>query len=281
MTTKAASPPVSPTTKSDSVLQPTVTWVADLDKLSGGPKWGDIDFFHPDYTYINRCAYFDYQRQRAFVRTNRRIRKSVRKSRPKTQHNRKLRVSQRINIASSQCPFCKSTTLFVPKRKSIPKIHMRRTKRAFDLVMTSSGIKRKVIECKAVVQQCGACGKVFVPPNYECLDSHLHGLKSWAMFHHVAYGTSFRNLEEMLQEFFDLRVHTPELHVFKTLLARYYKPTYRSLLKTILSGPVMHTDDTEVKLRTGKGYVSVFASMEEVVFMYRPTKEGGVLQDIL
>ncbi len=76
-------------------------------------------------------------------------------------------------------------------------------------------------------------------------------------------------------------LHTPELHVFKTLLARYYKPTYRSLLKTILSGPVMHTDDTEVKLRTGKGYVSVFASMEEVVFMYRLTKEGGVLQDIL
>ena len=47
-------------------------------------------------------------------------------------------------------------------------------------------------------------------------------------------------------------VHDPELHMFKSLLARYYKPTYRSLLKTILSGPVMHIDDTEVKLTNGR-----------------------------
>ena len=73
----------------DGVLQPTVTWVADLDKLSGSQKWGDVNFFHPDYEYINRCAYFDYQRRRVFVRTSKRIRRSVRKAGPKTQHNRK------------------------------------------------------------------------------------------------------------------------------------------------------------------------------------------------
>ena len=190
---RAALPPEVPASNADGVLQPTVTWVADLDKLSGSQKWGDVNFFHPDYEYINRCAYFDYQRQRVFVRTSKRIRRSVRKAGPKTQHNRKLRVSQRINIVSSKCPVCKSTNLVTPKRPAIPKIHMRRTKRAFDLVMTSGGIKRKVIECQASVQQCGACGTVFVPPNYEHLDAYSHGLKSWAMFQHVAYGTSFRN----------------------------------------------------------------------------------------
>ena len=71
--------------------------------------------------------------------------------------------------------------------------------------MTSSGIKRKVIECRASMQKCRKCGKVFVPPDYERLDKHFHGLKSWAMFQHVAYGTSFGILEEMLREFFDLR----------------------------------------------------------------------------
>ena len=73
------------------------------------------------------------------------------------------------------------------------------------------------------------------------------------MFQHVAYGMSFGTLEEMLREFFDLGVHKPELHVFKSLFARYYKPTYRRLLKKILSGPVMHTDDTEVKTTNRQG----------------------------
>jgi len=281
ITINTASPPELLVGKSDGVPQSAVTWVADLDKLSDWHKWGDVDFFHPDYQYINRCAYFDYQRRRVFVRTSRTIRKSVRKVGTKQHHIRRLRVSQRISIASSKCPFCKSTNLFTPDRQSIPSTHMRRTKRAFDLVMTSSGIRRKVIECRALIQQCGACGKVFVPNKYEHLDPHFHGLKSWAMFQHIAYGMSFGTLEEMLREFFDLGVYKPELHVFKSLLARYYKPTYRRLLKNLLSGAVMHTDDTEVKLRTGKGYVSVFASMEEVVFMYRPTAEGDFLREVL
>ena len=72
--------------------------------------------------------------------------------------------------------------LVTPKRPAIPRTHMRRTKRAFDLVMTSGGIKRKVIECQASVQQCGACGTVFVLPNYEHLDAYSHGLKSGQCF---------------------------------------------------------------------------------------------------
>jgi hypothetical protein len=43
----------------------------------------------------------------------------------------------------------------------------------------------------------------------------------------------------------------------------------------------MHADETYVKLRTGKGYVWVLASPEEVVFMYRPTREAEFLRRML
>ena len=69
--------------------------------------------------------------------------------------------------------------------------------------------------------------------------------------------------------------------MFKSLMARYYRPTYQRLLDKILSGDVLHVDETEVKLRTGKGYVWVFTNLEEVVFMYRPTREGDFLQELL
>ena len=36
-----------------------------------------------------------------------------------------------------------------------------------------------------------------------------------------------------------------------------------------------------MKLQTGKGYVWVFATAEEVVYMYRPTREGDFLKDLL
>jgi hypothetical protein len=39
-------------------------------------------------------------------------------------------------------------------------------------------------------------------------------------------------------------------------MARYYQPCLKRLLAKVLSGTVLHVDETEVKLRTGKGYVS-------------------------
>jgi hypothetical protein len=65
------------------------------------------------------------------------------------------------------------------------------------------------------------------------------------------------------------------------LMARFYRPTYKALLAKILSGPVLNADETYVKLRTGKGYVWVFASLEEAVFMYKPTREAGFLEEML
>jgi hypothetical protein len=69
--------------------------------------------------------------------------------------------------------------------------------------------------------------------------------------------------------------------MIKSLMARYYRPGYRRLLRKILAGPVLHIDETEVKLKTGKAYVWVFASLEEVVFLYRPTREGDFLKRLL
>ena len=101
------------------------------------------------------------------------------------------------------------------------------------------------------------------------------------MFEHVAHQASYMAVHERFEEFFGLFVADSEVYQFKTLLARYYRPCYRRLLKTILTGPVLHVDETEVKLRTGKGYVWVLAAAEEVVYLYRPTREGDFLPGLL
>jgi hypothetical protein len=78
-----------------------------------------------------------------------------------------------------------------------------------------------------------------------------------------------------------MHVDRVEIHMFKSLLARYYRATYRKLLGSLRSGNLIHADETEVPLRTGRGYIWVFACVETVVFLYRPTREGGFLQEFL
>src|SRR5207253_10245419 len=96
---------------------------------------------------------------------------------------------------------------------------------------------------------------------------------SWAMHECVAHRVSC----PMLKDFFGLSVCPQELNEFKRLMALYYRPCYKRLLAKILSGKVLHIDETEVRLRTGKAYVWVFATAEEVVYILRPTREGDFL----
>ena len=55
---------------------PPVVPVRRTSTLDERPQVGRVNFFHPDYEYINDCAYFDYQRERVYVRTSRTLRKN-------------------------------------------------------------------------------------------------------------------------------------------------------------------------------------------------------------
>ena len=52
---------------------PPVVRVQDARRTAGerpGRSWGVVRFVHPDFEHINNCAYFDYQRERVYVRTS-------------------------------------------------------------------------------------------------------------------------------------------------------------------------------------------------------------------
>ena len=101
------------------------------------------------------------------------------------------------------------------------------------------------------------------------------------MYQHVVHRTSFENLEAMIREYFGFNIPFRDLHAIKLLMADYYRPTYMHLLHKLISGRLIHADETEIKLKKSKGYVWVFTSLEEVVFMYKPTREGEFLRELL
>lgn len=274
--------PLPPSLQSEArngAASPIVSRVEELDRLGAVNRRGHIQFFHKEYEYINGCAHFDYQRQRVYIRTSKLLKRSAKGRR--RWRNAKLRVSNRVQIVARKCPACGSGELV--RWAKCKQVSGQRTtrKRAFDLMFTQGGVRRRVIECRTRVHECSACGNVFLPERYKRLAKHYHGLMSWTMYEHIAHRIGTPMLAEMLREHFGLAVYVSELSEFKTIMARRYRPCCNRLLSNMLAGPLLHVDETRVRLRTGVGYVWVFTTAEEVVYVYRRTREGEFLLDQL
>jgi hypothetical protein len=256
----------------DAAVPSKVARAEDIPASTTRREFGRGHFAFPELEYVNQCAYFDYQRDKVFLRTNKRLRR-VHAHRER-RRGKKLRVNRRIVIRSLRCPFCQGKAI----RRDPDKVHR---KKAYDLRITEGGISRQVIECAAHLHRCLDCHRDFLPRRYKRRDKHFHALKSWAMYQHVAHRVSFQRLEEMFREFFGLRVTYLELHMFKALMARYYRPTARRILAKLVAGQVIHADETHANLQKAKGYVWVLANMEEVVYLFKPTREEEFLHELL
>ena len=85
------------------------------------------------------------------------------------------------------------------------------------------------------------------------------GSRAWAMYQHVAHRVSMPSIAAMIRESFNMPMCDAQVHAFKKLLADHYRDTYEQLLKKLVSGNLLHVDETEIRVRpTGKGYVWVF-----------------------
>ena len=256
-----------------------ITLVEDIDRARAMSRWGLNKFVLPDFQFISRCSYFDYQREHVHVRTNP-ILKARRAARRTGRTNKRLPINRNYAIVDTSCPVCCGTDLELSTLK-IPGAMQASQKRAYDLVVTPSGVRRKTILCRAPRHHCHSCGATFMPASYRRLDKHFHNLKCVSMYLHIARQLSVRHLEALFLDLFGLNVCCPEFITFRTLLARKYEITWEGLLRKILSGRVMHIDETEVRLKGERGYVWVITSVDEVYYMYRPNREGGFLRELL
>jgi hypothetical protein len=86
-----------------SAAIPRIASVTELDKLAQTVMWAK--FADEDFDFVNKRAYFDYQRSRVFVRTSAALRRHDRSvSHNRTWKNRKIRATHRIDITASKCP---------------------------------------------------------------------------------------------------------------------------------------------------------------------------------
>lgn len=248
-------------------------WADEIAAPSSRHEWCRVKFAVQNLDLVNRCAWFNYQREKVYLRTSKAVREACGHHRKRSKR-KKLRMTRKVEIKSHTCPRCKGKRI----TRLSDKIH---SKFAYDLKFTPGGIRRQVIRCDAASHQCEDCNLLFLPKRYKRLDKHLHGLKSWAMYQHVVHRISFQHLETMFEDCFGLRFGFTEIHMLKSLMARRYRSAYKRILDRIIAGGLIHADETQIKLQRGKGTVWALTNLEDVFYLYKPSREAGFLQELL
>jgi predicted RecB family nuclease len=174
-------------------------------------KWGKVVFVLEDLERINNCAYFDYQREKIFVRTIKKLSKVKPKSRKKPK--RTYPVNKHINVKFRIiCPKC---------RKRMYR-WIKSSKQVIDLKISKTGVKRWIEFYQLYKNRCPRCNSSLTDKTLRELPKYGHNLKSWVIYNHVINHQPFDKISDTLKDFFDLSISGPCLHYFKKYLSDYY-----------------------------------------------------------
>jgi len=228
------------------------------------------EFFFPAFDRINKCSYFDYQREKMYVRTNPSIKRNLR--RKTTRFKKSVKINRFVECSRpNMCPRCRSEQLF---------IHHSVSKTINDLKLFDGGIRRWIVRYISNRYLCPRCKKTFLPKNYPA-STFGHTLRSWIIYQNIALLRSHSNIVEEMRELFRYEYQWNIASWFKSQAAAFYEPTYKQLFEKLRSGHLIHADETKVSLKGNIGYVWVFTNLEEVVYVYNNTREGTVLERVL
>lgn len=111
----------------------------------------------PEFEKINAASYWDYQRSKVYVRTDKAIHRSVQKTKtPVKKPVKKIAVEKEVELEDrpKSCPRCGAQKIWIAVRAS----HV-----IFDLKFTRRGIKRWAVRYRYNNYRCAECKAQMTP----------------------------------------------------------------------------------------------------------------------
>ena len=231
-----------------------------------------IQFLLPEFEEINQASYWDYQRDRLLLKSRGNSKRMPR--RITKQRKPKLLVSKIINFPRPlRCPFCGGKKIYR---------HQVYTKIVLDIQFHRTGIKRWNKKYLFGRYRCAACWAVFRGPQKDWGKEKFGvNLRTLSVYLNIGLRLPQQRVSLFLNDVLGFGFYRAFTSVLKSSAATYYKPTSEKLLGRMVSGHLIHADETKVNLKGGIGYVWAFSNMEEVVYLYAPTREGSWVVDLL
>jgi hypothetical protein len=251
--------------------------IADMKKHS---PWGlqDNSHFGEDFQTISKAAYFDYQQSKIYWRNG----NSVIKKKTKEVHKGRgqhiwqpKHVNEIIQIPPiKKCPNCGSRKLY--------RWAQQRRFKITDLKFTKRGIRQWVIEFHSGKGTCAKCRMKYNDSVLRQL-SLGDGIQAWAINLYVNYHVSFAKVSRLLTEQFGIYAGATYFNDRSYAWWQRFKPEVDYAWQIIYNSPVIHIDETTVRLAKGKdrGYVWAFATPHTVFYHLTLTRESGFLKEWL
>ncbi|MBU1208633.1 MAG: TM0106 family RecB-like putative nuclease [Proteobacteria bacterium] len=228
-------------------------------------------FCLPELDAINKAAYWDYQRERVYVKSNARLR-GVLSCFPDV---RKL-LSPNKTIEwprPRSCPRCDSVRFFG---------HVKKTKTVADLKFMKHGIKRWIICYRFHRYKCQRCGATFLPEERSWTRSKLGpGIVAYSLYQNIGLRLSQESVDRSINRLFGFNLAIGTTGCIKAKAANIYMETYDRIIKRLCKGQLLHADETKISVGGMDGFVWVLANMEEVAYIYNETRQGDTLHSLL
>ena len=174
------------------------------------PVFRKAEFIYPEFELTNKCAYFDYQRDRVFARTQRLAARS-RSKRPKITRRRHS-LATNIVQRPDRCPACSGKRLRCERRS---------VRWQIDLKFYKSKIGVKKWQPRYIVSdhRCLKCGEKFTLPTTPFVaNSRLrygHSLMCWCVYQSIVGKQSMLSVHRGLRDIFDLSIPRVYLYRFR------------------------------------------------------------------
>jgi predicted RecB family nuclease len=225
----------------------------------------------PELDSINKAAYWDYQRERVYVRSNRQLRNVVQRRVLRATGIQPNRVVQCPRPRC--CPHCSSAHVVK---------HGKARKLVYDLKFTSAGLKRWVVHYDFHYYWCRDCDHMFYPPEREWSPSKFGSdLIAYSIYQIIELRMPMETVIRSLNRLFGVRLASHAAHDFKKNAAKTYAETYEAILTKLKTGSLIHADETKVSVGGSDAFVWVFTSMEEVAYVFAETREAAPMQTLL
>jgi predicted RecB family nuclease len=230
-------------------------------------------FHFPELEKINKCAYFDYQRSKVYLRTSSEVKKAMAKRGRMRKAVCKVNKDVILNLPR-RCPLCRA---FSPIK------HAKKSRIVYDLKMSTGGVKRWVIRYNYSRCLCKECNRTFCPPKSQTIVSSKYGrnLFAWLIYQNIGRLKSQSTIIEDLGETFGYWFPYSIVAGFKTIAADYYKKSYDNLIRKISKGDLIHIDETKISTKGTTNYVWAVTNMDSVIYTHSSTREGEMIKEKL
>jgi hypothetical protein len=92
---------------------------------------------------------------------------------------------------------------------------------------------------------------------------------------------SHEKIREHVATVFNITMLGTKVNEIKKAMATKYEPTYRAILEQIVTGAVVHADETKGVVYGGGHYVWIFANLNSVAYVYSASREASKLNEVL